>query len=339
MVREVCLATFILFNFLIPICETQAETLGGLESLDPAFDKLVPPGSEIEVLAEGFDWSEGPVWIKGDQCLLFSDIPPNKVHKWKEGEGLSLHLMPSGYTGETERGGEVGSNGLALDADGNLLLCQHGDRRVARLESLEGTKPTYETLADRYKGKRFNSPNDLVIHSNGDIYFTDPPYGLEKNMDDPSKELDFQGVYRLSKDGEVTLLTKEMSRPNGIGLSPDEKTLYVANSDGKAPIWKSFPVLEDGTIGEGKVFHDISDRMGKMKGAPDGMAVDIHGNVFATAPGGVIVLSPEGKRLGTILTENATANCTFGDDGSTLYMTADSYLLRIKTGTKGLGEF
>ena len=207
------------------------------------------PGTpRVERIAEGFDWSEGPVWDRRGGFLLFSDVPRNTVFKWQQGKGVNVFLKPSGYTGTTPRGGEPGSNGLLMDSQGRLILCQHGDRRVARLEA----GGTFTTLADRYNGKRFNSPNDGVFKSNGDLYFTDPPYGLIGLNADPAKELDFNGVYRLSaSDGKVTLLTREMTFPNGIAFSPDEKTLYVANSDPKKAIWMAFPVQDDGTLGAG----------------------------------------------------------------------------------------
>jgi gluconolactonase len=308
-------------------------TLGKVVRLDPRIDKLIPVDAKIEVLSSGFDWSEGPVWLKNGGFLLFSDIPRNSVMKWKEGEGISVWLKPSGYTGQEPYGREPGSNGLAVDAQGRLISCEHGDRRISRLEPGGGKR----TLADNYMGKRLNSPNDLVVKSNGDIYFTDPPYGLPKGWDDPRRELDFCGVFLLSHDGKLTLLTKELVRPNGIALSPDEKTLYVAQSDGKRPIWMAFPVKPDGTVDAGRVFADASDMIGKLPGGPDGMKVDKLGNLWVTAPGGVHVYSSDGKRLGWIETNERTANCAWGDDGSTLYMTADMYLCRIKTTTKGIG--
>jgi gluconolactonase len=205
------------------------------------------------------------------------------------------------------------------------------------LAPLDKPQPKYQTLVNKFDGKRLNSPNDATTHSSGAIYFTDPPYGLEKNMDDPAKELPYQGVYRIGPDGAVTLLTKELERPNGIALSPDDKTLYVANSHGPRPIWMAYPVLEYGSIGEGKVFFDAKELAKTRRGAPDGLTVDEHGNLFATGPGGVLVFSPEGKHLGTLKTGEATSNVAFGEDGKTLFITADMYILRIPLSTKGMG--
>jgi len=334
---RVLLMTLVAFLFWLPATDfaaaEDAETFGKILRSDPGIDRLVPRQAQIEKLAEGFDWSEGPVWVRDGAYLLFSDIPPNTVFKWKEGEGISVFLKPSGYTGSTERKGEPGSNGLLIDSQGRLVLCEHGDRRVARLEK-DGSKTT---LAHRYEGKRLNSPNDGVFKSNGDLYFTDPPYGLEKRWDDPARELDFCGVYRLSTDGTLTLLTSEMRRPNGIAFSPDEKTLYVANSDPERAVWMAFDVNDDGTISGGRVFADVTDMVGKLPGLPDGMKVDQQGNLFATGPGGVYIFTRKGVQLGRIDTGQATANCNWGDDGSTLYITADMYLCRVKLKTKGLG--
>lgn len=308
----------------------QPKTIGSIERLDPKLDALLPADAKIEVLASGFEWSEGPVWVPQGGYVLFSDIPRNQIVKWKAGHDLAIYLQPAGYTGkEPFTGTEPGTNGLVLDAKGHLVMCCHGDRVVKR----QNPDGSFEILADRYDGKRFNSPNDLVYHANGDLYFTDPPYGLPKGADDPQRELDWCGVYRLS-DGKVTLLTDSMTRPNGIGFSPDYKTLYVAQSDPAAAIWKSFPVNADGTLGEGKVFYDSTADVGKLPGLPDGMAVDTLGNIWATGPGGVLVFSPEGKLLGKILTGEATANCTFGADGW-LYITADMFFCRVKTKTQG----
>jgi len=311
--------------------------LGTIERNDTRFDKLIAKDAQLEILVKDLDWCEGPVWVK--DSLLFSDIPPNKVLKWQEGQPLSVFLKASGFDGPIPRPGntppdEPGSNGLTLDKDGRLVLFQHGNRRVARLEA-DGK---FTVLADKFEGKRFNSPNDGVYHSNGDLYFTDPPYGLTNKEVDKNKELDFQGVYRLGKDGKVTLLTKEMTRPNGIALSPDEKTLYVANSDPAKAIWMSFPVKADGTLGAGKVLFDSTPwvKAGK-KGLPDGLKVDKDGNLYATGPGGLIVFAPDGTVLGSLNTGQATSNCAFGGDGSWLYVTVDMFVARIKTGTKGKG--
>jgi gluconolactonase len=306
-----------------------------IQTWDPALNALIAPDARIEVLAGGFKWSEGPVWDKANNAILFTDIPNNRVMKWSETGGLQEYIKPSGFTGKAKFDGkEPGANGLAFDSKGVLTLCQHGDRCVAKW-----VNGKFMQIASKHDGKRFNSPNDLVYHPNGDLYFTDPPYGLPKNMDDPAKEIPYQGVYRLKSDGKIDLLTKEMSRPNGIGLSPDAKTLYVANSDNdKAPLWKSFPVKADGTLGEGKVFFDCTEQVKKkMPGSPDGLKVDAKGNVWATGPGGVWVFDPAGKPLGLIATGVPTANCGFGDDGSTLYVTANTELLRVKVKVKGLG--
>jgi gluconolactonase len=309
-------------------------TLGTIERLDPRFDQVVPQDARVERIAEGFDWSEGPVWDRKAHVLLFSDVPANTVFKWQEGKGTSVFLKPSGYTGSIERSGEPGSNGLLIDREGRLTLCQHGDRRVARLEA----NGRFITLADRYMGKRLNSPNDGVFKSNGDLYFTDPPYGLVGLNKDPAKELDFNGVYRLpAQGGALTLLTREMTFPNGIAFSPDEKTLYVANSDPTKAIWMAFPVNEDGTIGAGRVFGDVTTSVPAKKGLPDGMKVDADGHLFATGPGGVLVFAPDGTHLGTFNTGEATANCGWGEDGSVLYITADMYVGRVHLKTKGLG--
>jgi gluconolactonase len=311
------------------------ETLGEIERLDAALDQLLPPDAQIEVLAKGFTWTEGPVWVpdKDGGYLLFSDIPRNSVYQWQPRLGVRLFLHPSGYTGRAFYGLEPGSNGLLLDPQGRLVLCEHGDRRIAVLTDGGGKR----TLVDNYQGKRLNSPNDAVYMSNGGLYFTDPPYGLPDRWEDPRRELDFCGVYRLAKDGQLVLLTAEMTRPNGIALSPDEKTLYVAQSDPQAAIWKAFPVLEDGTLETGRVLFDATEWVGKRPGLPDGMAVDKQGHLWATGPGGVLILTPEGRLLGRLNTRQRTSNCAFGEDGKTLFITADSYLCRIRTLATGVG--
>lgn len=312
---------------------TNFPTIGKVVKFDSRVNDLIGPDARIELLASGFEWSEGPLWIQdaGGGYLVFSDIPRNSVMKWKEGQGISLFMKPSGYTGVTDYGREPGSNGLTLDLQGRIIFCEHGDRRISRLEKDGGKK----TLIDNYKGRRLNSPNDAAVKSNGDIYFTDPPYGLPKGYNDSRRELDFCGVFRLSTSGDLTLLSKELTRPNGIAFSPDEKVLYVAQSDSRNPIIDAFPVKLDGTLGRGKVLYDFASLMGKYPGSPDGLKVDRHGNLFATGPGGVYIITPEGELLGRIHTGKRTANCTWGNDGSVLYMTVDDCLCRIKTKTMG----
>jgi gluconolactonase len=319
--------------FTFSVMAKEVPVLGKIERLDPAFDRLVEPGAVIELLADKkFEWSEGPVWDAANKRVLFSDIPRNMIWEWSEAGGLKKFLEPAGYTGAAPfTGREPGSNGLTFNKAGELILCQHGDRRLAKLS---GGK--FVTLVDKYEGKRLNSPNDLAIKSNGDIYFTDPPYGLPKRAEDPAKELDFQGVYRLSPRGELTLLTRELSRPNGIAFSPDEKTLYVANSDPQKAIVMAYAVKSDGTLASGKVFFDRTQAAReKQPGLPDGMKVSRDGTVWATAPGGVVVYSAVGKHLGTLATGVPTANVAFGDDGSTLYITADKNLARVRTKVVG----
>ncbi|NLX97497.1 MAG: SMP-30/gluconolactonase/LRE family protein [Rhodopirellula sp.] len=300
--------------------------IGAIERADPRFDAIVPAGAVLEKLAEGFEWSEGPVWNHHGGYLLFSDIPNNAVMRWSPRDGLGLFLKPSGYTGSIPRGGEIGSNGLLFDSQNRLVLCQHGDRRMARLEE-DGT---FTTLVDRYQGRRFNSPNDAVLKSNGDLYFTDPPYGLPPGRQEELRELDFCGVYRLSKEGKLTLLTDKLTRPNGIAFSPDEKILYVAQSDPKKAVWMAYDVKDDGTLSDGRIFFDATAWVGNLKGLPDGLTVDRASNLFATGPGGVNVFAPDGTWLGRINPGVPTANCSFGDGGATLYITADMYLCRIK---------
>jgi gluconolactonase len=304
-----------------------------LESRDARFDALIAADAKIEKIADDLLWSEGPVWIPQTRSLLFSDIPRNRVMQWNEEKGVSVFLERSGYTGAAPfTGREPGSNGLTLDMQGRLTLCQHGDRRVAVREADGTMKP----LAVGYNGKKLNSPNDLVFDAEGNLWFTDPPYGLPDTFKDAKKELDFQGVFRVAKDGTIKLATRELVAPNGLAFAPDYQTLYVANSQSEAPIWKAFPVKADGSLGPSRVFHDAAKLRQEGDGNPDGMKVDVHGNVFATGPGGVLVLSAEGVLLGRILTGVPTANVAWGEDGSTLFITANHRVLRLRTKTKGM---
>lgn len=302
--------------------------------LDPAFDRVVPPGVIVERIVAGRKWVEGPMWNRNEKYLLFSDVPANSVIKWQQGKGASVFLKPSGYTGKTPfDGAEPGSNGLALDRASRLLIAAHGDRRIARWDG----HGKIVTLVDRFDGKRLNSPNDLVVKSNGDIYFTDPPFGLPKSYGDPRKELPFQGVYRFSRDGSLTLLTKNIKAPNGIAFSPDEKRLYVSNADLMNAVWMVFDVKPDGTIDNGRVLFAAGALTKSKPGGPDGMKVDREGNLFAAGPGGVYVLAPDGRHLGTIDLDAPTGNVAWGEEGSTLFIASNTNIFRVKLTTKGAG--
>lgn len=317
---------------LLATSSVQAEPLasGKITRYDAALDALIAPDARVEKLADGFTWAEGPVWIDGGKYLLFTDVPENKMYRWSEADGLSVFLAPSGYAGAPLPGlREPGANGLHVDRPGAVLLADSGTRVVARLDLATKRK---QTLAATHAGKRFNSPNDLARKRDGTIFFTDPPYGLERLNDSPLKELAFNGVYRLDTDGSVHLIDDSLSFPNGVALAPDERTLYVANSDPKRPIWIRYVLDEKGNVKERHVFADASDlaRTG-APGLPDGISVASTGHLFATGPGGVIVFAPDGKRLGRIETGAAIANCTFGDDGRTLYMASHGMLARVRT--------
>lgn len=307
----------------------EVEGVGTVFRADPALDSIVSSSAKIEKLADGFTFTEGPIWVH-DGYLLFSDIPNNVIRKWTADGGVTEFLQPSGYDGTDAPEGYIGSNGLTLDAEGRLIVCQHGNRRIIRSEE-DGSSTV---LVDKFKGKRLNSPNDLVYHSDGSLYFTDPPYGLLKQDEDPAKELDFNGIYRLEA-GKLQLLSKELTRPNGLGLSPDEQQLYVANSDPDRKIWMRYDVQPDGSLANGRVFYDASGET--EDGLPDGLKVDQAGNLYCTGPGGVWVFSPEGKHLGTIKPPETPANCAWGGaDGKTLYMTAVTGLYRIKLNVAGI---
>ena len=322
----------ILWSLAWPAMGQVTKTVGRVEAFETEFRELVATGAQIEVLADGYEWAEGPVWFPRQQAVLFSDIPNNRILRWSETDGVSIFLQPSGYTGKPRfPGREPGSNGLAIDPAGRLTICCHGDRCIKQW--IDGRMTI---LADRFEGKRFNSPNDLVYHRHGDLYFTDPPYGLPKQMDDPARELDWCGVYRIS-NSKVTLLTKSLQRPNGIGFSPDFQTLYVAQSDGANPNIYAFPVNPDGTLGTERILFDIRQCPGRNHGGPDGLAVDMQGNLWVAATGGIIVVSPQGQLLGRLETNQATANCAFGGaDGSILFITADMLFCRVPTRTRGM---
>jgi gluconolactonase len=273
----------------------------------------VPDGGDVEKIATGFQFTEGPVWDVSEGCLLFSDIPANRIYRWAPGEPATTFREPSGN-----------SNGLTFDEGGSLITCEHGTRRLGKVDK----GGAYTVLADRYRGKRLNSPNDAVVKSDGSIYFTDPPYGIKPE----EQELEFQGVYRLDSDGqEPTLLVDNMERPNGLAFSPDERTLYIADSTDRRHV-KAFDVEDDGTLANGRVFAEIRS---KLPGNPDGMKVDIEGNLYV-ATAGVWIFSEKGENLGIIEMPETPANLAWGNDNwSTLYITARTSLYRIKLNVEG----
>jgi gluconolactonase len=302
--------------------------LGTVVRLDPALDALLSKDAQIEKVAGGFTFIEGPLW-RPEGALWFSDVQGDVVRQWTPDGKVIEILNPGGRDAfEPKAGAYPGPNGAAADKDGAVLICQHTAHRIIRVDK----NKKISTVVDKYQGKRLNSPNDLVFRSDGSLYFTDPPYGLPKQDDDPAKQLNFNGVYRL-KDGKLDLLVKDLTRPNGIALSPDEKVLYVANSDPKRKLWMRYDVASDGSVSNGKVFFDVTSET--EDGLPDGMKVDQQGNVYATGPGGVWVFTPEGKHIGTIKPPEIPANCGWGDDGKTLYMTARTGLYRIKLRVAG----
>jgi len=321
-----------LFAF-IALCVTsfgQTKT-GHIEKIDPSLDAIINTQAKVEIIADGFDWSEGPLWIEQQKMLLFSDVPQNIIYKWTEKKGKEIYLTPSGYTGTIPRGGEKGSNGLALSKEGKLIICMDGDRRLSAMNAdVKNPKPVFTTLTNNYKGKKFNSPNDMVYNSKGDLFFTDPPYGLEKNMDDPLKELSFQGVYKMKKSGELVLLLDSITRPNGIAITPDQKTLIIANSDPARPYWYAYDFGAGDKLINPRIFYDASEAAKKEAGMPDGMKIDSKGNVFATGPGAVWIFNKKGTLLGKIKFDGLVSNCSLSADEKTIYITADMYVLRVK---------
>jgi gluconolactonase len=309
---------------------------GKLTAMDPAFQDVVSADARMEKIAEGFTWSEGPAWVQDGDYLLFTDVPENILYRWSQSEGLSVFLKPSGLANpdpQTIR--EAGANGLFPEPGGTPLLADSGSRLVARLDPKTKRKTT---LASTFDGKRFNSPNDVVLHSSGAVFFTDPPYGLKGLDDSPIKETPVNGVYRIDPNGQVQLIDDSLRFPNGIALSPDERTLYVSNSDPTRPIWMAYSLDAQGRPLGKRLFADASDLLGEgIEGLPDGMAISQEGEIFATAPGGVLVMDASGKRLGRIETGTAVSNCAFGDDGKTLYLTSHTLLARVRVKVAGLG--
>jgi gluconolactonase len=315
---------FTSFHCIVLAQELKVEVV----SFHPQMEKIISKQARFEVLAEAHAWTEGPLWLEKEQMLLFSDIPANSIYKWTKERGKELYLTPSGYTDTAKRGGETGSNGLLLNSKRQLVLCQHGDRRMALMDApLLQPKPQFISLANNYNGKKFDSPNDAVYQVNGDLFFTDPPYGLEKNFRDPKKEAPYNGVYKLDTKGKVTLLLDSITRPNGIAFFPGEKRLLIANSDPQKPYWYVYDLDKAGALVNGKIFYDATEESKKAPGMPDGMKIDAQGNVYATGPGGVWIFNKDGVVLGKIIVNDLTSNCSLSKDW--IYITANKRVIRV----------
>jgi gluconolactonase len=328
--KKIIVLFFLLSLFLPGYVQEIKPVTGTIEFVSKKLSKLVRKDAKVEIIAEGFQFTEGPLWVEKEQMLLLSDVPANTIYKWTEAKGKEVYVSRGGYTDTAKRGGFMGPNGLILSKDGRLMVCQHGDRRVAIMDApLNAPQSKFITVADAYNGKRLNSPNDLFLTSAGDLYFTDPAYGFERGPADPKKEIAFQGVYKVDKAGAVTLLVDSIEAPNGIAIFPDGKTLLVANSDNRKKVWYAYDIVSNGSLTNGRVFYDVSNEKGA--GACDGLKIDSKGNVFATGPGGIWIFTKAGKLIGKIkINGTSVANCAFSADGKTIYLTATKYLLRVK---------
>lgn len=322
---------FLLALLIVAACQQKTEkTIGTFERLDAGFDQVVSKDASMKIIGEGFEWSEGPVWVESQKMLLFSDVPRNTIYKWTEEKGIEVYLTPSGFTGDTTNSPEPGSNGLMLDDEENLILCQCGNRQLAMMNSsIDKPVADFTPIADRFNGKRFNSPNDVAFY-NYNFYFTDPPYGLAKQMDDPEKEIAFQGVYVAPAEGELRLIVDSLTRPNGLAFLANKKTLIVANSDPQKAIWYAFDLTENDSVTNARIFYDATENTKTEKGLPDGLKIDSNGNVFATGPGGVWIFNPDGKVLGKIkFTDFPVSNCALSADEKTLFLTADANIIKV----------
>ncbi|REE00192.1 SMP-30/gluconolactonase/LRE family protein [Marinoscillum furvescens] len=309
----------------------EVETHFAIEILNEEGERIIDPEATIKIEASGFTWTEGPLWVEEGQYLLFSDIPENKVYKLDANGDTTTYLYPSGVAPTDFSGAEPGSNGLILNEDGELILMQHGDRRVAKMNApIAAPREEFTAIVDRFEGKRLNSPNDGAFDQNGNLYFTDPAYGLPKQMHDPSKELSFQGVYCLLAGGELVLLDS-LTRPNGIAVTPDNKELIVAVSDSTHAVWYQYDLIEPGKVTNKRILKDLTELVGKkgQQGLPDGLEINSDGYIFATGAGGVWIFSPEGSPIARIYTGQLTSNCTLGYGGKKLFMTADDYILSV----------
>lgn len=321
------------FLFLICLCtcnKPKEKAIATFERIDPAFDNIVSKDASIDIIAEGYEWSEGPVWVGSQNMLLFSDVPKNTIYKWTEKDGAQVYLTPSGFSGATTTSPEPGSNGLTLDDEENLILCQHGDRRLAMMNSsVDQPTADFTTIADTFNGKRFNSPNDITFY-NYNFYFTDPPYGLAKQTEDAEKEIPFQGVYVATTEGHVRVIVDSLTRPNGLAFLKNKKTLIVANSDSGNAAWYAFDLTETDSVTHARVFYDATENAKTENGLPDGLKVDSNNTIFATGPGGVWVFNADGRVLGKIkFTDFPVSNCALSSDEKILFLTADSYIIKV----------
>jgi gluconolactonase len=328
--KRIILPILLLVQAFIGYTQNTTRPSGNIEFISDELSKLINKNAQVEIVAEGFQFTEGPVWVEKEKMLLLSDVPGNTIYKWTEAKGKEIYVKPGGYTDTAKRGGFMGPNGLLITKKGELLICQHGDRRVAKMDApLNAPESKFITVAGEYNGKRLNSPNDIFLGASGDLYITDPSYGFERGARDPKKEIPYQGVYKMDKTGKVTLLIDSIAQPNGISIFPGGKKLLVSNSDNRKKIWYIYDITRNGTLANGKIFYDASDV--KEQGICDGFKIDNKGNVFAAGPGGIWIFTKTGKLLGKIKFSGATpSNCAFTPDNKTIYITANSYLFRVK---------
>jgi gluconolactonase len=328
--KRITFSFFFLAAFFTASAQEKKTPIGTIEFVSGELNSIIKKDAKVEIVAEGFQFTEGPVWLDKQKMLLFSDVPANTIYKWTEAKGKEVYLKPGGYTSAEPRGGFMGPNALTLASDGKLLICQHGDRRIAKMNApINAPQPNFLTVAGEYNGKRINSPNDLFVTAGGDIYFTDPSYGFEKGAQDPKKELPYQGVYKVNKTGQLALLVDSIEQPNGISIFPGGKTMIISNSDDRKKRWYLYDITSNGSLTNGRVFYDVSNEKGM--GVCDGLKIDKAGNVFAAGPGGMWIFTKAGKLIGKIKINGVTAaNCALTPDGKTIFITATNYLLRVK---------
>lgn len=328
--KKIIVLSFLIFLFFTAFTQENKPGTGTIEFISPKLSKLINKDATVEIIADGFQFTEGPLWIEKEKMLLLSDVPGNTIYKWTEANGKEVYVQKAGYTDTAKRGGFMGPNGLILSKEGKLMICQHGDRRVAIMDApLNAPQTKFITAAGEYNGKKLNSPNDLFLTDKGDLYFTDPSYGFEKGPKDPKKEMSYEGVYKMDKTGKITLLVDSIEAPNGIAVFPDKKTLLVSNSDNRKKRWYKYDITSNGSLTNGSIFYDVSNEKGA--GGCDGLKIDSKGNVFATGPGGVWIFTKTGELIGKIkINGTSVANCALSPDGKTIYLTATKYLLRVK---------